>query len=143
MPDDRTIAWVDMTGRARDGKASRLHRRDVGVHAETHTACGLRIPRRLHSPRSSEFARHFEITAEESTGQCRRCFPYSCVRCRRRRHDGECCSSHAKRLCHTCYRVTHFVEVCAPSCSQCAAEGLPLIYPPLRAREAPEPAVQQ
>lgn len=29
----------------------------------------------------------------------------------------ECCSTHRKRLCHACYRRTHFVEVC--DCALC------------------------
>jgi hypothetical protein len=28
-----------------------------------------------------------------------------------------CCSSHKRVLCHFCYRVTHFVEVCP--CQKC------------------------
>ncbi len=42
---------------------------------------------------------------------------------------GLCCSSHDKFLCHRCYRLTHFVEVCSETCKQCEAEGLPMIYP--------------
>lgn len=38
---------------------------------------------------------------------------------------GVCCSSHGKRLCHLCYRRTHFVEVCVAGCKDCAAENLP------------------
>lgn len=38
-----------------------------------------------------------------------------------------CCSSHKKRLCHRCYRLTHFVEICVEGCPECAAEKLPLI----------------
>jgi hypothetical protein len=30
-----------------------------------------------------------------------------------------CCSSHEKRLCHACYRRTHFVEVCG--CALCVS----------------------
>jgi hypothetical protein len=40
---------------------------------------------------------------------------------------GRCCSSHQKDLCHRCYRLTHFVEVCVEVCSKCAAESLPLV----------------
>lgn len=38
-----------------------------------------------------------------------------------------CCSSHGKLLCHHCYRLTHFVEVCVEGCTACAAEGLPVV----------------
>ncbi|MFF0821186.1 hypothetical protein ACFYUR_12445 [Micromonospora haikouensis] len=51
-----------------------------------------------------------------------------CVRCTTTAAaDGVCCSSHGKRLCHLCYRRTHFVEVCVAGCQQCAAEGLPVL----------------
>lgn len=56
--------------------------------------------------------------------------PETCVHCKERAAVGECCSAHRARLCHTCYRVTHFVEVCGEHCSACRAEGLPRIYPP-------------
>jgi hypothetical protein len=47
-----------------------------------------------------------------------------CVRCGKPAdHDTEtCCSSHEKRLCHACYRRTHFVEVCRCSRPACVAE---------------------
>lgn len=48
-----------------------------------------------------------------------------CERCRNRASIGRCCSSHNKELCHRCYRVTHFVEVCSERCERCAAEQLP------------------
>ncbi|XTZ18155.1 hypothetical protein ACQSSU_12675 [Micromonospora echinospora] len=47
---------------------------------------------------------------------------------------GICCSSHGKRLCHLCYRRTHFVEVCVAGCSDCAAEGLPVNLADLAAK---------
>lgn len=50
-----------------------------------------------------------------------------CVRCLMTRADGVCCSSHDRRLCHRCYRLTHFVEVCG--CAACDRENLPRIYP--------------
>lgn len=31
--------------------------------------------------------------------------------------DHECCSTHKARLCHRCYKRTHFVEVCG--CAFC------------------------
>lgn len=49
-----------------------------------------------------------------------------CVRCRTVVAAGICCSSHNKPLCHHCYRITHFVEVCVPGCKECAAELLPV-----------------
>lgn len=39
---------------------------------------------------------------------------------------GVCCSSHGDLLCHRCYRMTHFVEVCVAGCTACKAEGLPV-----------------
>jgi len=48
-----------------------------------------------------------------------------CVRCIVKPDDGECCSSHAAPLCHRCYRLTHFVEVCG--CQTCIRDGLPKI----------------
>ena len=45
-----------------------------------------------------------------------------CERCRGP-HDHvteTCCSSHEKRLCHACYRRTHFVEVC--NCALCVPD---------------------
>lgn len=48
---------------------------------------------------------------------------------------GQCCFSHRKNLCHGCYRITHFVAVCVATCPECAAEGLPLIYPPRKVQE--------
>lgn len=56
-----------------------------------------------------------------------------CIRCLSKPSVGPCCSSHDRYLCHGCYRITHFVQVCG--CSACDAEGLPRIYPP-----EPEPA---
>lgn len=47
-----------------------------------------------------------------------------CIRCKMKPADGICCSSHGKRLCHGCYRQTHFVEVCVAGCSACTREGL-------------------
>ena len=49
----------------------------------------------------------------------------TCERCTKP-HDHvteTCCSSHEKRLCHACYRRTHFVEVC--DCGMCAGEQVP------------------
>ena len=53
--------------------------------------------------------------------------PNECVRCHKAQSDGLCCSSHLKQLCHRCYRVTHFVEVCG--CETCIEQGIPRIYP--------------
>ncbi len=50
----------------------------------------------------------------------------SCARCSKAA-AGTCCSSHGKKLCHLCYRRTHFVEVCVEGCRECAAEGLPVL----------------
>lgn len=47
-----------------------------------------------------------------------------CERCGLAPGESDCCSSHQKWLCHKCYRVTHFVEVCGASCTKCQAEGL-------------------
>jgi len=55
-----------------------------------------------------------------------------CERCPKPK-VGPCCSSHHKELCHECYRRTHFVEVCVASCSDCAAEGLPVRLRPKKA----------
>lgn len=48
----------------------------------------------------------------------------ACIACLLRPSAGLCCSAHKKALCHRCYRRTHFVEICAPDCSDCAAAGL-------------------
>lgn len=48
-----------------------------------------------------------------------------CVRCLTAAATGECCSSHGRKLCHACYRRTHFSEICVVGCSLCIAEGLP------------------
>ncbi|GIM90342.1 hypothetical protein [Paractinoplanes toevensis] len=54
----------------------------------------------------------------------------ACTRCEKTVADGMCCSSHQHELCHRCYRITHFVEICGRetdngrSCSKCAVEGL-------------------
>jgi hypothetical protein len=48
----------------------------------------------------------------------------ACVRCESTPAVGFCCSSHEKRLCHRCYRRTHFVEVCVPGCQDCKREDL-------------------
>lgn len=53
--------------------------------------------------------------------------PTPCVRCATANAVGSCCSAHDKKLCHRCYRRTHFVEVCAAGCAECAAEGLPVV----------------
>lgn len=124
------IAWTDYTGCGprSQGRPSRLHRRDTTLPShERYAACGIAIP--MFS-RRIEYARVFEATAAESTGYCLRCFPYACSVCRRRRSVGVCCSSHSRRLCHSCYRVSHFVEVCSPTCEHCITEGLPVIFPP-------------
>lgn len=47
-----------------------------------------------------------------------------CIRCKATESAGLCCSSHNAALCHGCYRVTHFVEVCVTGCSACEREGL-------------------
>lgn len=52
-----------------------------------------------------------------------------CWRCGSTPAAGTCCSSHKKDLCHRCYRLTHFVEVCGSTCPECAAEGLPVVFP--------------
>jgi hypothetical protein len=49
----------------------------------------------------------------------------ACQRCSLVPLTGSCCSAHGSRLCHGCYRRTHFVEICTPGCSACASEGLP------------------
>lgn len=49
-----------------------------------------------------------------------------CIRCINTQAAGICCSSHGKKLCHLCYRRTHFVDICAATCGECAAEGLPV-----------------
>ncbi|MFE9955875.1 hypothetical protein [Micromonospora sp. NPDC005299] len=49
-----------------------------------------------------------------------------CVRCANALSTGQCCSAHNKRLCHLCYRLTHWVEVCTADCPACAAENLPV-----------------
>jgi hypothetical protein len=119
-----TIAWVDMTGvKNVGGKRSRAHRPDTSPSAAGRTSCGVEIPR-LGRPL---FATTFEITFEESTGYCLRCYPYTCRRCKRRRGE-QCCTSHRTLLCHGCYRRTHFVEVCSEGCEKCATEGLPRIF---------------
>jgi hypothetical protein len=51
----------------------------------------------------------------------------ACYRCRTKPAASICCSSHGQELCHRCYRITHFVEVCVEGCGDCAAEGLPII----------------
>lgn len=47
-----------------------------------------------------------------------------CYRCGTDPAVGQCCSTHGKHLCHSCYRRTHFVEVCIEGCELCRAEGL-------------------
>lgn len=62
-----------------------------------------------------------------STAAVRQSTPTAgCVRCPTPA-QGVCCSSHGKALCHRCYRLTHFVEVCAEGCKACQAEGLPAV----------------
>ena len=58
-----------------------------------------------------------------------------CVRCKERFAPAVCCESHGGLLCHRCYRLTHFVEVCGEACPLCRAEGLPVI---LRAGGTPD-----
>lgn len=41
--------------------------------------------------------------------------------------DALCCNAHKALLCHRCYRITHFVEVCVAGCTACAREDLPVI----------------
>lgn len=55
----------------------------------------------------------------EHTGMCVRCYVVAAT--------GECCSSHGKKLCHACYRRTHFSELCVEGCPLCAAESLPRV----------------
>jgi hypothetical protein len=47
-----------------------------------------------------------------------------CIRCKSTEAAGFCCKAHGKQLCHGCYRHTHFVEICAAGCTDCACEGL-------------------
>lgn len=54
----------------------------------------------------------------------------NCWRCGQHEAAGPCCSSHQEDLCHRCYRLTHFVEVCVAGCTACAREGLPLVLSP-------------
>jgi hypothetical protein len=49
-----------------------------------------------------------------------------CERCKATPAASVCCSAHGKKLCHLCYRRTHFVGVCVEGCQECAAEGLPV-----------------
>ncbi|MFI2663237.1 hypothetical protein [Micromonospora carbonacea] len=49
-----------------------------------------------------------------------------CERCTDTAATGTCCSSHGKKLCHLCYRQTHWVELCVGGCPECASEGLPI-----------------
>jgi hypothetical protein len=37
-----------------------------------------------------------------------------CQRCKAVEAGSACCEAHGKHLCHSCYRATHFVEVCVP-----------------------------
>ncbi|MEU4570814.1 DUF4326 domain-containing protein [Micromonospora sp. NPDC023956] len=70
---------------------------------------------------------HADILLEVANG------PFGCVLCKTKPATaGTCCSSHSKRLCHLCYRRTHFVEVCVAGCSDCAAENLPVTLPARR-----------
>jgi len=48
----------------------------------------------------------------------------TCIRCNVLASAGLCCSSHKAALCHGCYRITHFVEICVTDCADCAHEGL-------------------
>jgi len=50
-----------------------------------------------------------------------------CEHCGKRPPVGQCCSAHGKRLCHRCYRTTHYVEVCTVGCEACTRERLPLV----------------
>lgn len=53
--------------------------------------------------------------------------PATCARCSTKpAQSGVCCSSHGRRLCHLCYRRTHWVEVCVTGCPDCATENLPV-----------------
>lgn len=52
----------------------------------------------------------------------------TCVRCSATGLFEPCCSSHDAVMCHLCYRLTHFVEVC--DCPTCLADGLPRIMRP-------------
>ncbi|GAA0527155.1 hypothetical protein GCM10010172_04610 [Paractinoplanes ferrugineus] len=47
-----------------------------------------------------------------------------CIRCKSTESAGLCRTSHNAALCHACYRITHFVEVCSRICMDCAREGL-------------------
>lgn len=39
--------------------------------------------------------------------------------------EAPCCSAHGKMLCHSCYRLTHFVEVCRCSRACCVTRPGP------------------
>lgn len=67
------------------------------------------------------------VAAEAHTAACSRCGAT-------RAAAGECCSSHGRRLCHLCYRRTHWVEVCVAGCPDCASEGLPVCLSDLAAQ---------
>lgn len=122
-----SFAWLDE--RAKPHKASRTHRIDeftTRAFGDRRTgACGRCIPVEPGRGGLPDGVR--EIPAEESTGYCISCYPYTCRVCRRRRGE-VCCSSHDARMCHGCYRRTHFVEICVEGCEKCAAEGLPQIF---------------
>ncbi|MFI1194036.1 hypothetical protein ACH4T9_12375 [Micromonospora sp. NPDC020750] len=65
------------------------------------------------------------ITADRASQDAKRAA--ACIRCTTTAAVGTCCTSHDKKLCHLCYRRTHFVEVCVAGCPACAAEGLPVL----------------
>jgi hypothetical protein len=61
--------------------------------------------------------------------------PPGCIHCKGAPSTGPCCSSHNARLCHRCYRRTHFVERCHAGCERCVREGLdPTKWPAPAAR---------
>lgn len=65
--------------------------------------------------------------------------PPICVRCLLARDVSQCCSSHGHDMCHRCYRLTHFVEVCSEECTRCKAENLPKILAGGPGSTSPEP----
>lgn len=79
-----------------------------------------RLARTLERDRTIDEREHLKAEVEKLRAAL-------CVRCATTAPaPGTCCSSHNKRLCHLCYRRTHFVEVCVAGCRDCAAERLPM-----------------
>lgn len=105
---------------------------DVPVYIDTlFDADGVRFDREtelLANVWNSGF--HDDVPVEAMFEQFAPLSP-ACLRCEGKPADSICCSSHARELCHGCYRRTHFVEICGVPvegggrrCSKCAAEGL-------------------